>query len=137
MSPLCLTKCLLNPCGMTGNLYTERMNSQSNVTQIADAAHILRRARGQFVKTLIEEDGRSARYIALKIGVSPSSMGERLRGKAPFLADELESIARSLKLTPGDFYSRYISVGPEGLEPPTSSVKTRGLATVHQLRPTA
>lgn len=99
------------------------MNAQSNVTQIVDDGRALRRARGQFVKELLEEDGRSARYVAGRIGLNPTSMSDRLRGKAPFLADELEGIARVLKMQPVEFYARYIAVGPTGLEPMTSTVE--------------
>lgn len=87
------------------------MGSQSNVIPIADEAHMLRRARGAYVKSvIIDEHERSARYVATRIGLSPSSMGERLKGKSPFLADELESIARVLRIDPVEFYSRYIGI---------------------------
>lgn len=108
---------------MTGNLYTEDMTSQGNVTPLVDPGRLLRRARGQFVKNLFDEDGRSARYVAGQIGLNPTSMSDRLRGQAPFLADELESIARVLKMNPVDFYAQYISVGPTGFEPMTSTVE--------------
>ena len=71
----------------------------------------LRRARGKFIANLIKEDDRSARYVALQIGLNPTSMGERLHGKSPFLADELELIARVLKIDPLKFYSSYIKAG--------------------------
>lgn len=90
------------------------MSTNANVVPIADTARMLRRARGEFVKDLLDEDGRSARYVATRIGLSPTSMSERLRGKAPFLADELEGIALVLKLDPIEFYRSYIAVGPEG-----------------------
>ncbi|MEU4016222.1 hypothetical protein AB0E56_13265 [Microbacterium sp. NPDC028030] len=95
------------------------MSIQSNVTPLRNAARDLRRARGEFVEALIKADDRSNRYVALQIGLNPTSMGERLRGKSPFLADELENIARVLKMDPIDFYSRYISVTADGTDPRT------------------
>lgn len=118
---------------MSSNQYTDAMTSQSNVTPILDDAQRIRRARGAFVKSLIDAEDRSARYIATRIGISPTSMSERLRGKAPFLADELEGIARALKMDPADFYSQYISVGPDGFEPTTSTVEYRRLAQITPL----
>lgn len=87
------------------------MGTQSNVIPFADEAHMLRRARGAYVKSVIvDEHERSARFVATRIGLSPSSMGERLKGKSPFLADELEDIARVLRIDPVEFYGRYIRV---------------------------
>lgn len=98
--------------------------SIQNVTPIYDEARAIRKARGQFVKSRIEDDDRSARYVAARIGLNPTSMSERLRGKSPFLADELEGIAKTLKLDPVEFYRDYIAVGPAGIEPTTSTVQT-------------
>lgn len=89
------------------------MSSQSNVIPFADEAHLLRRARGAFVRSVIvDENERSARYVAMKIGLNSSSMSERLRGKSPFLADELEGIAQALRIDPVGFYARYIATTP-------------------------
>lgn len=110
------------------------MNAQSNVTPIADPAHILRRARGAYVKQLLDDDDRSMRYVASRIGISPTSMADRCKGKVPFLADELEEIASVLKMDAVKFYAEYISVGSGGFEPPTSSVESRGLAPVTPIR---
>lgn len=85
------------------------MANASNVTPIRDAARIQRQARGAYVKNLITADGRSARYVAINIGLNPTSMGERLSGKTAFLADELEEIARVLKIEPLEFYAGYIA----------------------------
>jgi len=94
------------------------MGTSSNVIPFADEARLLRRARGSFVKSVIlDEEERSARFVATRIGLSPSSLSERLRGKSPFLADELESIARVLRIDPVEFYSRYIAVTPQGDAP--------------------
>lgn len=114
---------------MTGNPYTQDM-STSNVAPIRDAAHELRRARGQFVKDMIDRDGRSARYVALNVGLNPTSMGERLKGKSPFLADELENIARVLKIEPVSFYAQYIGVHPDDSNPRTLVPKVAGSTPV-------
>ncbi|MEV4959012.1 helix-turn-helix domain-containing protein, partial [Microbacterium sp. LMB2-1.2] len=86
------------------------MSMQSNVIPFTDDARLLRQARGAFVKSLIDQEERSARFVAVRIGLSASSMGERLKGKSPFLADELENIARVLRLDPVAFYAQYIAV---------------------------
>src|SRR5690606_22910699 len=75
VSPEFRTPCNPRLAIMTGNPYTQDM-STSNVTPIRDAAHELRRARGQLVKDMIDRDGRSARYVALNVGLNPTSMGE-------------------------------------------------------------
>lgn len=106
------------------------MNAQSNVVPFEDPTRSLRRARGEFVKSLIDAEDRSVRYVALKAGINPTSMGERVKGKAPFLADELEAIAEVLRIDPDDFYKRYRAVGSVGLDPTTSSVESRELAVV-------
>lgn len=112
------------PCALFGNPYTDAMTSIATVVPLHEPGHQLRRARGEFVKSLFEADGRSARYVAGRIGISNSALSDRLKGKAPFLADELELIAVVLKVDPVDFYRDYRAVGPEGLEPPASSVKS-------------
>lgn len=103
----------------------------TNVTPLHEPARDQRRARGHYVKSLLDADGRSARYVAGRIGISNSAMSDRLKGKAPFLADELEEIAAVIHVRPLEFYAGYIAageeVGTEGLEPPTSSVDSREL----------
>ena len=93
------------------------MSSQSNITPLRDAERDTRRARGQYVDQMIKADGRSARYVAIHTGINPTSMGDRLKGKAPFLADELERIAVVLKLDPIDFYRHYIAASAEDPRP--------------------
>ena len=96
---------------LAGKSYTLNMSIQSNVIQLKkDDKRDLRRARGRFIDAQIKADGRTGRYVAIQIGLNPSSMSERLRGKSPFLADELEGIARVLKVDPVEFYGQYIAV---------------------------
>lgn len=104
--------------------------TNSNVIQFEDPERSRRRARGEFIKDLIDREDRSVRYVAIKAGISPTSMGDRVKGKAPFLLDELESIAAVLRLDPVELYKDYIAVGSVGLDPTTSSVESRELAVV-------
>lgn len=97
------------------------MSTQSNVIPLKSEARELRRARGAFVKSVIDDEERSARFVAVRIGLNPTSMSERLHGKSPFLADELESIARALRIDPVEFYSQYIAVGPGDTAPISSN----------------
>ncbi|QJU52966.1 hypothetical protein SCB71_06520 [Herbiconiux sp. KACC 21604] len=90
------------------------MSIQNNVTPFADETRLLRRARGAFVKSMIDQEERSARFVAIRIGLNPTSMGERLKGQSPFLADELEHIARVLRIDPVKFYGDYIAVTATG-----------------------
>lgn len=101
----------------------------SNVTQMT-GHDPQRRARAEFVKTAIDNDDRSIRYMAARIGINHTSLADRLKGRVAFTAEDLEGIAHVLKRDPVEFYRDYISVGPEGLEPPASSVKSRALAEV-------
>lgn len=101
----------------------------SNVTQMT--SHDPQRgARAEFVKTAIDNDDRSIRYMAARIGINHTSLADRLKGRVAFTAEDLEGIAHVLKRDPVEFYREYIAVGPDGLEPPTSSVKSRGLAEI-------
>lgn len=83
------------------------MSTHSNVIALPQH-HAVRQVRGAFVKQLMDEDGRSARYMAAHVGISNTAFSDRLKGKAPFLADELETIASVLKINPVEFYNRYI-----------------------------
>jgi hypothetical protein len=73
----------------------------------------IRRSRAAFVKSLMDDDGRSARYVAGRVGISHTALSDRLKGKAPFLADELELIAGVLKISPVDFYAAYLAAGTQ------------------------
>lgn len=112
-----------------------------------EPGHLSRIARGAFVKHMMEHDGRSARFMASRIGISHTAFGDRLRGKAPFLADELEEIAYVFKMDPIEFYRDYIAAGtkngphthearegqsepPIGLEPITCGLQGDWLAPV-------
>lgn len=86
----------------------------SNVIPLHDPAHEQRRIRGAFVKECLDADGRSARYVAARVGISNTAFSDRLKGKAPFLADELELVAQVLKLDPIDFYRDYLTAGSDG-----------------------
>lgn len=79
------------------------------VTPLHGAGNEQRRIRGAFVKQMMDNDSRSARYMAAHVGISNTAFSDRLKGKAPFLADELEDIARTLKLDPIEFYRDYIN----------------------------
>lgn len=111
---------------LTRKPYTTCM---SNVTQMT-GYDPLRRARAQFVKTAIDNDDRSVRYIAGRIGINHTSLADRVKGKVAFSVEDLEGIAYVLKRDPMQFIREYLAVGPEGLEPPASSVKSRELAEV-------
>jgi hypothetical protein len=107
---------------VAGNPYTCDMTSVANI-HAASTKHAVRVARAEFVRELIESEERSVRYVALKIGLSPSTLSERLSGKNAFLADEIEAIAPIVRKTPTGLFSEYIAiVGPTGLEPMTSTV---------------
>ena len=110
-----------------------------SVAHIGDASEkrSTRLARAAFIKDLIEAEDRSVRYVALKIGLSPTTLGERLSGKNAFLADEIEVIAPIVRRTPVGLYSEYVAVGLGGLEPPTSTVEYGRFATVTPIRSAA
>lgn len=99
--------------------------------ETASAKRDLRVARGSFIRQLIESEDRSVRYVAKKIGISPTTLAERLAGKNSFLADEIEALAPVLGKTPVVLYSEYVGVGPTGIEPMTSTVKVRHFEPEH------
>lgn len=83
----------------------------SNVTPLRTETEIIRARRAAYVRHEVEADGRSVRYVAGKIGVSHSSLGDRLRGKVAFLAEDIEEIAGILKRDPVEFYAAYLAAG--------------------------
>lgn len=87
------------------------MSLIATVTPLHESGSELRRARAAFIKALLDEDDRSVRYVAGKIGISNTALGDRLKGKVAFLADELEPIARILKIDPVQFYAAYLAAG--------------------------
>jgi len=98
--------------------------AESNVTPLRSETDPLRTARASFVHGALKDERWSIRQAALAMGVSHSVLSTRLKAETAFLAEELEQIAGLLKRDPVDFYRDYLAVGPEGLEPPASSVKS-------------
>ena len=66
------------------------------------------------------------------LGVSPNTIGNYTSGRTEPKKQTLRVWAMRTG-APLEWLELGI-VGPDGLEPPTSSVKTRGLATVHPIR---
>jgi len=91
------------------------------------------------VRALLAYHSLTQAQLATALGVSEMHISRRTSGSTEFKASEIVAVALYFKIKPGDLFEhrRGTKVGFEGLGPPTSSVKTRGLATVHQLRPTA
>jgi hypothetical protein len=105
----------------------------SNVTHLP-APDPRRQARADFVAHAIQLEERSVRFVANKIGLSPVSLGDRLKGRIAFSAEDLEGIAQVVREDPLKFIARYLAVGSDGFEPPTSSVKTRSFGEVLTFR---
>lgn len=100
---------------LTGMSYTHGM---TNVTQLK-FADPTRRARADFIKLEIEKQDRSVRYVAGKIGVNHTSLGDRLKGKVPFTAEDIERIASVLRRDPVSFYREYLAASvDEGVKLP-------------------
>lgn len=84
----------------------------SNVTAIR-ALDPIRSARASFVKDAIDNDDRSVRYIAGRLGISATAMNDRVKGKVSFLAEDIEGIAHILKRDPVKFFADYLAAsGP-------------------------
>ena len=95
-----------------------------NNSTLERSATSIRRSRAIFVKAALEEDDRSARYVAQRIGISHSALGDRLNGKVAFTAEDIERIAIILKLKPVEFYADFLAaIGNEPEEPETSDYK--------------
>ena len=97
-------------------------NSSATVTSIYAEATNKRFARASFVGNALKSERWSTRQAALALGMSHSSLGDRLKGNTSFLAEDIEDIATLLKRDPVEFYADYLAVGPTGLEPMTSTV---------------
>jgi len=75
--------------------------------------------------------------FGVMVGMDQSSVAKRFRGKLGWSATQVQTAAAALNTTVAYLFGETWNpapVGPDGLEPPTSSVKTRGLATVHPIR---
>jgi transcriptional regulator with XRE-family HTH domain len=108
------------------------------MTQVVELSSVsgkrdIRVARASFIRGLIEDDDRSVRYVAQRMGVAPSTLGERLSGKTAFLADDIAAIAEVLRRNPIELYGQYLDVGLGGFEPPTPTVKSVRLNAVETL----
>lgn len=97
----------------------------NNITQLRDHNDPVRTARATYVHGELKGERWSIRQAALAIGVTHTVLGSRLKGETPFTGEELERVATLLKRDPVGFYAEYLSVGPAGFEPATSTVKTR------------
>lgn len=102
------------------------MSTSAVITELHQPERAIRRTRGAYVKAHMDADHRSARYVANQVGISNTALSDRLKGKAPFLADELEAIARTLKLDPIDFYRGYINATENPHQSPDGGATRRG-----------
>ena len=105
---------------------TDNANNVSNLRPLGDE---MRSARAAHIHGLIKSERWSIRQAALQIGMNHGVLASRMNGSTPFLADELESLARLLNRDPVEFYAEYLKVGPTGLEPMTSTVESGRFAT--------
>lgn len=79
------------------------------ITAIRDHRDHVRAARAHFVAEAIDNDDRSHRWVAQQIGISHSALGERVKGRVSFTAEDIEGIARILKRDPVEFYGEYLA----------------------------
>ena len=96
--------------------------STNNVTDIRPEADVVRADRASHIHGLLKSERWSIRQAALRLQMNNSVLASRMSGATPFLADELEGIARLLKRDPVEFYAEYLKVGLGGIEPPTITV---------------
>lgn len=89
---------------LTGIPYSVGMAIASKSAAIDPA----REERASYVLSQIKGEDRSVRYVAQRIGLPASSLGDRLRGKVAFTAEDIESIARVLRRDPVNFYREYL-----------------------------
>ncbi|WP_194385152.1 helix-turn-helix domain-containing protein [Microbacterium luteum] len=91
----------------------------SNISELRPAADHTRAARAAYVHDSLKAERWSVRAAALAIGITNSVLATRMNGTTAFLADELESIARLLKVDPVQFYAGYLAAG----DPETPEVR--------------
>ncbi len=82
------------------------------ITELHPAADDTRASRAAFVRDSLKSERWSIRHAASELGMSHTALSTRVRGATPFLADELEAIARFLlKRDPIEFYAEYLAAG--------------------------
>lgn len=127
----------------------------SQGTAIDAAVSVIDYTIGENADLLRRRAGLSVGELGARFGVSPSAMSLKLAGKRAWSAFDTQKVARLFGVSlaqmvgeaplPGpdapaaiidiaDFTARRGKVGPEGLEPPASSVKSRQLADVLPFR---
>lgn len=127
-------------------LYARNMNARVTFLRPATLAGY----RGAFLRDLIDDYGMADGVVADRAGIKRSTMSSRLRGLTSFFAEEIEAIAKPLRLEPLELFAAYLSVtmddpdgdrslfqntvGNVGLDPTTSSVNARSLAIVTPIR---
>lgn len=118
---------------------------------VSAAVSVIDYTIGENADRLRRRAGLTVGELGARFGVSPSAMSLKLQGKRGWSAFDTQKAARLFGVSfaqmvgetplPGpdapatvvdiaDFSAKRGAVGPEGLEPPASSVKSRALAEV-------
>lgn len=80
---------------------------------------------------LMARDGISEGSLAVKLGLSRTSMNDRLRGRSRFTLDELARIAQVFEVEPGVFFKNprsLLSAGSESAWTRSTAGQTRWAA---------
>lgn len=116
---------LLRSCLLVA--YSDDMNTRSEkVEDSNDVDAVI----GRNVDFLIWRTRQTQSSVARAMGVTPGSLSHKLNGRRPWSATEIAWAAGRFGVTVDALFRTDGVVGPEGLEPPTSSVKARQLAIV-------
>lgn len=100
--------------------------SNANVTHLHSAEQRTRIARASFVEDALRSQRWSTRAAAMRLGMSHTALGDRLKGKVAFLADDIEALANVLERDPGAFFLDYIRASDAPTAPSTSSAEDDG-----------
>ena len=81
------------------------------------------------VAVLLRRSGDLRQALAANLSIEPSSLSHKLNGRRPWTATEIDLIAKRYGVSHAALFTRLpgYGVGPEGLEPPTSTVISREL----------
>jgi hypothetical protein len=107
---------------VTGNPYTGGMATASNVTPIRTEAQRVRALRGAFVEAALREERWTIRQASIRLGLSNTALGDRVKGRVSFLAEDIEDIAELLKREPVEFYSAYLAA-KDGHDEPSEATQ--------------
>ena len=96
----------------------------TNITQMKPlAVDALQAARAEYLYGELKAERWSLRLLESQTGIPKSTLASKFNGSSPVLAADIELFAEILKRDAVKLFADYLSVGPAGIEPTTSTVE--------------